>query len=435
LKNGYTQTCSSWVVLSGVLSWTDSSADSDGAFVMAFPAKTTEAFYDGLHGTVRHFGGCPRHQWWMPQTGNKPPGCRLISFSERREPCPAGGLLSTPGNAEGLMESRDFWDKLAEEFRNLLRDHGQRDLSATVSEGGWVINEGDTPRFRSVFEDLATDAARGGDLVAADEGPVDAWLNRLRQGPHFRKVEGTPSVDNGVTRRSTDGGWMDCLCLASMDFCINLRKDAPHQESASEEPSPPIAEYLFQHKAEGWNIAYGGQAWSGKSRLKGLTLVQTLLGSPRTAFRSAALLGRELVGFPAHLEPPRSDVPPRAVSSADRQAGKLIVDARARREAGERRDKIKKDLNLGRVPEQDRAALTAEFLTICNYLKTGPAGQIRKENPDLERARRAAQNQYSRALKMLTKNHLDRLQEHLKKSIKGGNTYTYRPEPDVDWST
>ena len=103
------------------------------------------------------------------------------------------------------MESRDFWDKLAQEFRDLLREHGHLDLSAILSEGGWSISsisEGDAARFRSVFESLSTEAATGGDLVASDEGPVDAWLNRLRQGPHFKEIPGRMGVVGGVTDRS-----------------------------------------------------------------------------------------------------------------------------------------------------------------------------------------------------------------------------------------
>jgi len=377
------------------------------------------------------------------------------------------------------MEPREFWNKLVQEFRDLLCEHADRDLSATVSEWGWVINEGDTDRFRYVFESLANQAVRGGDLIVADEGPVDAWLNRLRQGPHFTKVEGGMAVVDGVTRRSTEGGYINCLCLASVDCCVNLRKDAPGQRSVevsaspkpAAEPSPPDvdtdgakptggvggkSENVFRRTDEGWTIAYDGQTWSGKSRLQGLSLIQTLLGSPSTLFSSAALIGRELVEISEDLVAPDgrssllrdetvhhsrtvSDVPPevsaRPVSSADRKAGRLIVDAKATREARKRRDEIKKDLDLGMIPEQDIPKLKEEYLALCEYLKTGPAGQVRKDNPDQEKARRTAQNQYSRALKLLTKNGLDKLQEHLKKSIKGGESYTYQPTSDVDWLT
>ena len=87
------------------------------------------------------------------------------------------------------------------------------------------------------------------------------------------------------------------------------------------------------------------------------------------------------------------------------------------------------------VPEQDIPKLKEEFLALCEYLKTSPAGQVRKDNPDQERARRTAQGRYKRALARLTENHLDRLQEHLKRSIKGGESYTYQPDSDVAWLT
>ena len=97
------------------------------------------------------------------------------------------------------MEPREFWGERVKDFQELLHDHEGRDLSATITDGGWTINEGDTARFRDVFESFVTQAAIGGDLVAADEEPIDAWLNRLRQGPHFTEIPGSMGVDHGVT--------------------------------------------------------------------------------------------------------------------------------------------------------------------------------------------------------------------------------------------
>ena len=61
-------------------------------------------------------------------------------------------------------------------------------------------------------------------------------------------------------------------------------------------------------------------------------------------------------------------------------------------------------------------------------------GERRQEVGPKELARKAAQNQYSRALSFLAENHLDRLQKHLKESIKSGGSYTYK-KLDVDWLT
>lgn len=130
------------------------------------------------------------------------------------------------------MEPRGFWDERAKEFLKLLDDHEGRDLTATVTDDGWVINEGDTAPFKYVFESLATQAAKGGDLVAADEDPVDAWLNRLRQGPHFTEIPGSRAVVDGVAQRSTGGGFLNCcLCLASADSCVSFRTNAPGKRS------------------------------------------------------------------------------------------------------------------------------------------------------------------------------------------------------------
>ena len=195
----------------------------------------------------------------------------------------------------------------------------------------------------------------------------------------------------------------------------------------------PAAANVFRCTPEGWEIRYGGQTWSGKSRLGGLSLIQTLLGSPGTLFSSEVLLGCQLVEYrdDPHGQPDEQPVSSPAADSA----GTLIRDATARRKARERRDQIKKDLDLERVPRQDISNLKEEYLALCRYVRTSPAGQLRKDNPDQERARKAAQNRYSRALKLLRKNHLDRLVEHLRKSIRGGESYTYQQTSDVDWLT
>ena len=148
------------------------------------------------------------------------------------------------------MEPRDFWDKMGQEFLKLLHEHEQRDLSATVSEGGWVINEGCTAWFRSVFESLATAAAIESDPAAAEKCPVDFWLTRLRQGPHFTKVEGSVGVRRGVTRRSRGGGWIDCLCLASADYCIELRETLLVKEAATLLSVPPHTVYRMIKRKE-----------------------------------------------------------------------------------------------------------------------------------------------------------------------------------------
>ena len=347
------------------------------------------------------------------------------------------------------MELPAAWDDLEKRFCQLNKDEDGLHLSVILINGVWVI----TGAAEKQFVSFAKQAAVGGDLVAPREDPLESWLNHLRRSGHFSPAEG-------------EGGFIHDPCSVSAKCCVLLKGEAVSQRARKtfglhQGTAAPAAnaEYRFRQTAEGWTIAYGDETWSGKKRLGGLSLIQTLLGNPRRPYSSAALIGRELVKLPDNLAAQSgqsslsggetlasarhstsvpdvpSEVSARPVSSAHRKAGTLVMDAQARREARERRDEIKMDLDLGRVPDQDIPKLKKEYLQLCDYLKKGPAGQVRKDNPDQERARTTAQGRYSRALKFLTDSGLNGLRNHLKESIASGHSFTYQPKSDVDWRT
>ncbi len=74
------------------------------------------------------------------------------------------------------------------------------------------------------------------------------------------------------------------ICLASAELCELLETEAFAREQAADQrvtkirqesaqARPSGAEYVFRHDSEGWHISYGGEEWSGKSHVAGLSLI------------------------------------------------------------------------------------------------------------------------------------------------------------------
>ncbi len=152
------------------------------------------------------------------------------------------------------------------------------------------------------------------------------------------------------------------------------------------------------------------------------------------------LLGRELVAFQDDIETRDSRLSSRRGETLLSRAGSgdtAILDDSARRELERRRQEIRNELDLAKESRnrEKQLELEDESIQISKQLETGPRGQRRRDNSPQEKARKAAQRQYSRALAFLTEHNLDRLREHLKGSITSGLSVIYRPQPDVDWLT
>jgi len=155
-----------------------------------------------------------------------PPGSGLISLGERREPCPVAAHPLR--GAEGAMKSAGFWRDIGLQFRESQAEG--RDLHAVeVDDGTWLVGGGphDTVQRKSLqnrFRDLAVRAATGAGLVGG-AGALDAWLNRLKQGPHFVPVD-VVSEPIPPGAKLADGGWIDELFMASVEVCSTLETDA-----------------------------------------------------------------------------------------------------------------------------------------------------------------------------------------------------------------
>jgi hypothetical protein len=131
------------------------------------------------------------------------------------------------------MESPAFWRDLQEQFRAL--PDPKRDLyGSDHPDGTWTILGGpsDHTLQRSVetqFRALAVRAALAAELNG--NSPLDAWLNRLKQGPHFTPAPiSSDPPENGVC--VVEGGWIDHLCVASAECCVELETEAYERERA-----------------------------------------------------------------------------------------------------------------------------------------------------------------------------------------------------------
>ena len=225
---------------------------------------------------------------------------------------------------------------------------------------------------------------------------------------------------------------------------------------AGSAPDQPVAcgsESVFRATSEGRTIRYDGQSWSGKSKVRGLSLIRTLLCSPHCPISSEVLLGREQVAFQETNEAHRSesasrrgetlasahssykvtDGPEREhdePASPARAVSRPNLDATASKQARQRRDEVTKELLLVRESgnNERESELREEFLQLSDHLKVGPRGQLRQENSPQEKARKTAQAQFKRALKTLEVNGLTALSEHLRKSVRSGLSFTYQPK-------
>ncbi len=175
----------------------------------------------------------------------------------------------------------------------------------------------------------------------------------------------------------------------------------------------------------GWEIQYGGQRRAGLHHLFGFELIRTLLENPQISISAVKLIGGDAVSVDG-------------AETRHLSAGSPVIDDQARREykmaLHDIELKVKIADNTGNPSEASR--LREEAHTIKQELRrsTGLSGRTRLVGSDLERARKTARGQYTRALRTLQKALLD-LYGHLEKSITSGHFYMYDPDPDVLWQT
>jgi hypothetical protein len=144
------------------------------------------------------------------------------------------------------MQPPGFWCDLEKDFRR-LSDPPDRRLAACEHEHGtWSLGGGPREKqfqasLKTLFRATAVRAAIGADLVREGADPLHAWLNRLRQGAWYVAVEvGSDSPSEGL--RVLEGGWIDRVCVASAECCIELQAEAFQRRAtaeANERQTPP----------------------------------------------------------------------------------------------------------------------------------------------------------------------------------------------------
>jgi hypothetical protein len=125
------------------------------------------------------------------------------------------------------MEPPDFWRDLQARFMAL--HDPTHDLHATLGAETWGVASGAAhdhearESLQGQFRALATIAAIGAGL--SGESPFDAWLDCLKQGPHFHPVETATAPADGPGGVD-ENGWVNALCVASAEYCLVLEATA-----------------------------------------------------------------------------------------------------------------------------------------------------------------------------------------------------------------
>ena len=123
------------------------------------------------------------------------------------------------------MEPPDRWRYLQTQFRG-LPDPGRELWAFDLDDGTWVVWGGPKDRvaresLQQLFRALAKRAALSADLSGRGT-LVDAWLNCLKRGPFYHVGVRSEPIHRGP--RMAAGGWIDCLCIASVECCVELEK-------------------------------------------------------------------------------------------------------------------------------------------------------------------------------------------------------------------
>ncbi len=178
---------------------------------------------------------------------------------------------------------------------------------------------------------------------------------------------------------------------------------------------------VFQRQGRTWLVAYGSESRTIQ-HLKGMDYICHLLRNPDDEVHAITL---------------RSAAAGRQGTPAAGSAGE-ILDSEALGNLRRRIAEIDQDLaeaeanhDLGRPPalQEEREALLAEVRRA-----TGLGGRQRQAASDRERARQSVTQAIRRALEAIKKDHAA-LWRHLRKSLKTGEVFAYRPDDETPWST
>ncbi|MCC6363059.1 MAG: hypothetical protein IT165_06010 [Bryobacterales bacterium] len=176
-------------------------------------------------------------------------------------------------------------------------------------------------------------------------------------------------------------------------------------------------ENVFRREQDVWAISFAGKTVRLK-HLAGLGYVAELLRAPGKEIDAITLTGYSVTD-----------------AAAGPNAGIDLADETAIRQVKSELDQRRTE--LARLAPNDwvrKGDLTSEIEKLEDYLRDvqGLQGRSRKAAGDIQRARSAATHAVKRAIDRIERDH-GPLAEHLRHSIRTGNTLLYLPSEPIEW--
>jgi len=160
--------------------------------------------------------------------------------------------------------------------------------------------------------------------------------------------------------------------------------------------------------------------------MKGFELIRTLLENPYQELPAMTLM--RIVPPPVEIS--RAEITATGSTVTGGFAGVESYDLKTKQELTDRRQRLKEDQEEARLRGDETSAdkCQEEIEKIEDYLVLNSThqGQARTIGADSEPARQAAWKQFTRALNMIEKP-LPALAEHLRRHVKTGRGFVYRP--------
>jgi hypothetical protein len=126
------------------------------------------------------------------------------------------------------MEKPEFWRDLREQFRGLGDLVGNLH-AIECRDDTWLVCGGppDEVALRSLQAQFAALATRGAVAASISDGgnPLDAWLNRLKNGPYAAQWQLSYRNADDTADRVIDRIRIENLTMASAELCVELETE------------------------------------------------------------------------------------------------------------------------------------------------------------------------------------------------------------------
>ncbi len=305
-------------------------------------------------------------------------------------------------------------------------------------------------------------------VVVAGYGAYAAAVATGLQSVMCRIRESSQSVEQ-------ESGWIDDVCLASAELCIELETEAfsehrvgpsdssqvptsPAMQTAGRRSDPAAGqggtenagdtgkdkrEYIFRQAANHlWEVAFAEERQIGVKSLAGMKLIRALLANAGRPIAASQLMADSAIatGFGLAIDKARvtDAIHQGALCESALSLSTPTLDNRAMRdikarliELGEKR---KAAQEAGDHAEEAR--IDEETGALADRLRkdTGLGGRVRSIAPEIDRPRRAAFQRYRTALKHL-RQHSPALADHLERCVRSGAKFVYQPDSEITWLT